>query len=276
MNIKHPDINANYKNLKKFDLHIHSTCSKHPFFGVDGMCPPKEIIKTALKKGLDGIAVTDHDTVRGSLNVLKIVKDLKLDKKILIIPGAELRSRHGDILALGITQELGKTKNLPGVEVVEKIQDVGGLAIKAHLFKTNFFGSKYAKCSKWIKRMNGTKLNGIETYNGGSSETANNMAEYFALRYGYAKTGGSDAHILSHIGNGLTLIDTELTLDDVLEAVRKKKTNAVGVKYNLNRPIQIYFYKGVQLLRRCFGKGFNHCQAQPNELGFNIFNLQTN
>ncbi|MHA1300006.1 MAG: PHP domain-containing protein [Candidatus Helarchaeota archaeon] len=274
--MKHLDKKINLRNFKKFDLHLHSTCSKHPFFGVDGMCPPKEIIKTAIKKGLNGIAVTDHDTVRGSLNVLKIVKSLKLHKKLLIIPGAELRSKHGDILALGITEELGKTKKLPGIEVVEKIQDAGGLAIKAHLFKTNFFGSKYVNCTKWIKQMNGTKLNGIETYNGGSSETANNMAEYFASKYNYARTGGSDAHILSHIGNGLTYIDAELTLDDVLEAIRKKKTTASGVKYNLNRPIQIYFYKGVQLLRRCFGKGFNHCQDQPNELGFNIFNLETN
>ncbi len=264
------------KQYKKFDLHIHSTCSKHPFFGVDGMCPPKEIVKTAIKKGLNGIAVTDHDTVRGSLLVAKIVKDLNYNHDFLVIPGAELRSKHGDILALGITDEIKGTKRLPAVEVVEKVQDHGGLAIKAHLFKTNFFGSKLEKCTKWIRRMNGTKFNGIETYNGGSSETANNLADCLATKHKYSKTGGSDAHILSHIGSGLTMIDAELTVDDVLEAIRKKKTKVIGVPYNLTRPIKIYFYKMVQLLRRTIGKGFNHCPRKTNELAFNIFHLETN
>ena len=261
---------------KKFDLHIHSTCSKHPFFGVDGMCPPKEIIKMAVKKGLNGVAVTDHDTIRGSLLLAKIAKEFKFKKPFLVLPGTELRSKQGDILALGLTKEIKRTKKLTAVEVVEKIQDLGGIAIKAHLYKTNFFGSKFDNCSNWIKRMNGTKLNGIETYNGGSSELANNFADCFATKYNFSKTGGSDAHILSHIGDGLTLIDTELTIDDVLEAIRKKKTKVTGVPYNLTRPVKIGFYKMVQLLRRTFGKGFNHCPKKTNDLAFNIFHLETN
>ncbi|MFX1451047.1 MAG: PHP domain-containing protein [Promethearchaeota archaeon] len=273
MDIKHPDKKNGYK---KFDLHIHSTCSKHPFFGVDGMCPPKEIIKTAIKKGLNGIAVTDHDTVRGSLLTAKIVKNLNKNDNFLVIPGAELRSKQGDILAIGITDEIKGTKKLAAVEVVEKIQDHGGLAIKAHLFKTNFFGSKLNECTKWIKRMNGTKLNGIETYNGGTSEVANFFANCFASKHNYSKTGGSDAHILSHIGDGLTLIDSELTIDAVLEAIRKKKTKVMGVRYNISRPIKIYFYKMVQLLRRTTGRGFNHCPKKTTDLAFNIFHLETN
>ena len=56
----------------KFDLHIHTTCSKHPFWGVDAMNCPKEAIKRAIKLGLDGIAITDHNTTRGGLKISKI------------------------------------------------------------------------------------------------------------------------------------------------------------------------------------------------------------
>ena len=121
MTEKHPNQNNGYK---KFDLHIHSTCSKHPFFGVDGMCPPKEIIKMAVKKGLNGIAVTDHNTVRGSLLIAKIAKNFNNNHNLLVIPGIELRSKQGDILALGVTKEIKGTKKLDAVEVVEKIQDL--------------------------------------------------------------------------------------------------------------------------------------------------------
>ena len=42
----------------KFDLHIHSNYS-------DGRADVKEIIKAATRSGLDGIALTDHDTMKG-------------------------------------------------------------------------------------------------------------------------------------------------------------------------------------------------------------------
>lgn len=273
MNTKQFDKNTGYK---KFDLHIHSVYSKHPFFGVDAVSPPKEIVKMAIKKGLSGIAVTDHNTIKGSIMIMKLLKDYNYKNHLLAIPGVELKSKNGDIIALGIKEDIINTKKLTGVEVIEKIQELGGLAIKAHLYKTNFFGSKFYDCTQWIKKLNGTNLNGIETYNGGSSEAANKLADVFASNFNYAKTGGSDAHILSHIGDGYTLIDSELTVDDVLEAIHKKKTKVMGVKYNLSRPMKIYFYKCVQLLRRSVGRGFSEPQKKPNDLAFNIFNLEVN
>ncbi|MCW3133792.1 MAG: PHP domain-containing protein [Methanophagales archaeon] len=42
----------------KYDLHIHSKYSS------DGIIEPEKIIKIALKRGLDGIAITDHSTIK--------------------------------------------------------------------------------------------------------------------------------------------------------------------------------------------------------------------
>ena len=49
----------------KFDLHIHSKYSH------DGVMEPKKIVDIAIKKKLDGIAITDHDTIRGGLESKK-------------------------------------------------------------------------------------------------------------------------------------------------------------------------------------------------------------
>ena len=44
----------------KYDLHVHSR------YSYDGILSPEEIVKIAIKKGLNGIAITDHNTIRGS------------------------------------------------------------------------------------------------------------------------------------------------------------------------------------------------------------------
>lgn len=41
-----------------FDLHTHSTCS-------DGTQPPAEVVRLAAEAGLEGLALTDHDTTAG-------------------------------------------------------------------------------------------------------------------------------------------------------------------------------------------------------------------
>ena len=51
------------------DLHIHSK------YSYDGILEPKDIVKIAIKKGLDGIAITDHNTVKGALEAKKYEYD---------------------------------------------------------------------------------------------------------------------------------------------------------------------------------------------------------
>jgi len=53
----------------KYDLHIHS---KYPY---DGVLEPKDIVKIAIKRGLDGIVITGHNTVKGALKAKKYEYD---------------------------------------------------------------------------------------------------------------------------------------------------------------------------------------------------------
>jgi len=46
----------------KYDLHIHSKYSS------DGILDPEKIVKITLRKGLNGIAITDHNMIKGRLN----------------------------------------------------------------------------------------------------------------------------------------------------------------------------------------------------------------
>ena len=64
----------------KADLHVHTTYSK------DSLITPKDLVYYAKKRGLNAVAVTDHNQLEGSFKIAKETKDF------LIIPGMEVSS----------------------------------------------------------------------------------------------------------------------------------------------------------------------------------------
>lgn len=69
-----------------FDLHTHSTYS-------DGSLKPQELVRKAIKSGLDGIALTDHDTVSG---IEKAIAESK-KHQFTFLPGIELTTDFGEV-----------------------------------------------------------------------------------------------------------------------------------------------------------------------------------
>lgn len=65
--------------MGKADLHTHTTAS-------DGAFSPEKLIKHASQKGLETIAITDHDTIKGYLEAKPIAKELGLE----LLPGVEI------------------------------------------------------------------------------------------------------------------------------------------------------------------------------------------
>lgn len=68
------------------DLHCHTTCS-------DGTSTPEEMIHLAIKKGLSGLSITDHDTAEAYKTAVRIAKELSFP----LIPGIEFSSMHKNI-----------------------------------------------------------------------------------------------------------------------------------------------------------------------------------
>jgi len=77
----------------RFDLHVHSSCS-------DGRDDVRTILHAAVRCGLAGISITDHDTLKGSLSAMQIIREEGLD--LILIPGAEVTTSEGHLLLLGI------------------------------------------------------------------------------------------------------------------------------------------------------------------------------
>ena len=66
----------------KYDLHTHSNNS-------DGAFPPAEVVRRAAERGLDGIALTDHDSTAGMAEARAAGEALGVD----VLTGCEVSSR---------------------------------------------------------------------------------------------------------------------------------------------------------------------------------------
>jgi len=216
----------------KFDLHshtIHSSKTKWPF---ESVIKPVDLVETAIKSGLNGIAVTDHETLDGALECLKIVKQKKLD--LVIVPGIEISSKDGHILGLGI-EEWIKNKKISAEETIDTIRDMGGIAIAAHPFVSN---SLRKGIGRQIDRLD---FDGIEALNYRTSKKTNKRALQVAKRLDVGITAGSDAHKLSDIGKVWTFSADE----DIIQSILKRKTKVFGEEMSR---FQLYFYHLNKLL----------------------------
>ncbi|RLI95729.1 MAG: phosphoesterase, partial [Candidatus Aenigmatarchaeota archaeon] len=119
----------------RFELHCHTLHSRISI--PCGLEKPSEVVKQAAKVGLDGIAITDHDTTNGWDEARKEAKK----QGIMFIPGIEVSSGMGHILGLGVSE--GVPSNMGIGETVDQIRERGGIAIAAHPFDIRGHGIRH-------------------------------------------------------------------------------------------------------------------------------------
>jgi len=197
----------------RFDLHTHTTYSEHHFWGKDALNTPAEMINAAIKRGLSGMAITDHQTVKGSLVGEEYVKAHKLNFKI--ITGIEIRTLSGDLLALGIRENI--PDNLSLETTIEKIHALNGLSVAPHPYGE--FGLRECLKEKAVK------ADAIEVFNAGSCRSFQNLkAKRLAVKNHKPFSAGSDAHYYRDVGNAGVSCE-----GDPLEAIRKGKVTVFGM-----------------------------------------------
>ena len=212
------------------DPHVHSEGS------YDGREPVELLLEHASEIGLDGVVVTDHDAIAESLRAAELAPDYGL----LGIPGVEVSTRHGHLLAIGV--ETRPERGRPLTETVERVRDLGGVAIVPHPFQRSRHG---------VRKRNLTDCDAIEVYNSMVfTGYRNRRAKAFAATHEYPKVGASDAHYLPNVGRAYTEIRIDLdaaaldseTIDGqaVVEALRTGATEIRGKRTPIHRSARQY------------------------------------
>mgnify|MGYP006289021661 FL=1 len=221
--------------MLKLDLHIHSKYSE------DAIGEPKEIIKQVKKKGLDGIAITDHNTIEGGLNGLK-----NCPKDFIVIPGIEISTKDGHLIALNVKENI--SKNLSVEETVDEIIKKGGTPIVPHLYRS-MSGIKEVKLKKILP-----KISTIEVFNSCSVNKSNFKTSKTAKKYNLGGTGGTDSHVPKYCGLAYTTCNTEdRSIEGVINEIEKGKTWGEGktlpMEYRRGRMIKSinqFFQRGLK------------------------------
>lgn len=199
----------------KADIHIHTNYSK------DGMSQIKDIVSIAQKKGMDAIAVTDHNSIKAWPEAIKVSKQLNFP----IILGDEINSKQGEVIGLFLKEKI-EGDHKEARFVMEEIKKQGGLVIIPHPFhgRLSFKDDLY----KYINL-----IDGIEVINGRRLFTEPDKKAFdFAIKHNLAVTGGSDAHCAQPVGDTYTECEAN-TLEEFKQAIRNKKSQAKGKKSNI-------------------------------------------
>jgi len=194
----------------KCDLHVHTS------YSYDSNSPPKEVVKAAIAKGIDCLAVCDHGEIKGAAEVQQFASNLP----ILIIPGIEIKSKEGDILGLNIEKII--PNGLSAKETVKRIKEAGGMAIIPHPFG-------------WFCRFKGNlkeiskEIDGIEVLNASAFGPGKKKALAFAEKFNLPFTAGSDAHNLNLVGRAyLEIPGKNLSVKEILEKIKNKDVKIGG------------------------------------------------
>ncbi len=176
------------------DLHIHTT------YSWDGTATVSAVLKTAMLRGLNVLAITDHDEIEGALEAQELSPDYGVD----VVPGIEISTRDGHLLALFVRWRI--PAGLPLEKTLERIGGQGGLAVAAHPAARGI-NSLTPECIRRVRQDFDLAriLVGIETYNASVFHRGGNtIALPLAQSLGMASLGNSDAHLLSMVGKGMT------------------------------------------------------------------------
>jgi len=199
----------------KADLHIHTSFSRTKRWGSASLIEPAQLLDKAVELDLGALAVTDHDEIEGSL----LVAELAPRWGLVAVPGVEVSTAGGHILALGITEMV--PADLSPAETVAAIHDLGGIAVAAHPLNL--------VVSLREKDILSLPLDAVETHNPRSPR--NRKARALSARARLGCTGGSDAHAISQVGTGITELPDECRhYRQVIEAIRSRKTRAHGIR----------------------------------------------
>ena len=196
--------------VQAIDLHVHTKYSG------DAKITPKELVDHLhAHTFIKGVAITDHDTIRGCVEVRRLAKAYE---DILIISGIEVSVENGHLIILGI-EECPKYP-LSVESVLDFAKERDGIVVIPHPYRELGLGD----ISENIK------ADAIEVLNPHATQEENKKAESLARRVNLPCVAGSDAHSLQELWLAYTKVDAKQEVDDVLKAIKDGRVKVASTK----------------------------------------------
>lgn len=189
----------------KADLHIHTR------YSMDCQTPLDKIISRCQELGINCIAIADHGTAEGALEMQKIAP-------FKVIVAEEILTTQGEIMGMFLKETI--PSGITPQEAVKRIREQGGLVNIPHPFETIRGSALKDRTIDEIAK----DIDLMEVFNSRSPFPANtNKARAFAEKHGIPGGSGSDAHSIFEIGNAYIEIPDFNTKEEFLKALAQGK-----------------------------------------------------
>jgi predicted metal-dependent phosphoesterase TrpH len=205
------------------DLHSHSVKSDDGRAQVENYC--LWIRKRELP--IDGFVLTEHRQFDAESDYSALARQHGLT----ILKASEVETEYGHVLVFGVTPALVaafdfRDIRLPLARVLEEAERHGAVAAPCHPGRP-----RVGMCAHVAEKGVPAGVRIVETRNGGSRGSEDEAAQAMAERLGYLGIGGSDAHIVSHIGRCATRFPGDVRNEgELVEALRAGAFEAVSFK----------------------------------------------
>lgn len=165
----------------KVDFHCHSEYSP------DSLSSLRDLERRGKRAGLDRLVITDHNTIRGALQAVRLNPGF-------FIPGEEIKTTRGELLAVYVREEV--PQGLTPQETLHRLKNQGAFISVSHPFDT-WRGWRPEELEELA-----SEVDAVETFNSRCFDIEmNNKAGQFAAGHGLTGTIGSDAHTLPEVGS---------------------------------------------------------------------------
>lgn len=187
----------------KVDMHVHTCYSK------DATLSLETIMESYERRGLDGVAITDHSTIAGALALKEIAP-------FLVIVGEEIETTRGEILGLFLKEEI--PGGLRPEEAMARIREQGGLVGVPHpLDRLRRSAMRQVALLDILD-----ELDFLEGFNSRVTFPSDNRkAQALAQARGLPITAGSDAHTAYEIGRAYVEMPNFNGREGFLEALKE-------------------------------------------------------
>jgi predicted metal-dependent phosphoesterase TrpH len=222
------------------DLHFHSHYS-------DGHHSIEAIAQKARELGI-GVAVTDHNEIRGAVEIGQY-------SDILSIPGIEMTSFEGTHILIYFYQldqleafyhdhviphmgnDIMSSTVLQMEEIIKRARKFKTIIIFPHPYCGVYTGIQNSYFSDERREHIFSMVDGVEVINSENMKISNLRSALLGFNLNKGITGGSDGHRVVQMGRAVTYARCRRNSKAFLDAIKKKKTRVMGKEIDLIRKV---------------------------------------
>ena len=169
------------------EFHCHTVYSR------DSSNRIQQLVQAAGDRGIDKLAITDHNTIAGALRAKEIAPEL-------VIVGEEILTREGELLAYFVAEEI--PPRLSAHETIQRLKAQGAFIAVPHPFDRHRHGWKRDDLLRILPQVDAIEVFNVRSFR----RVHNDKALAFACQQHIPAIAGSDAHSLRELGFARTLL----------------------------------------------------------------------